>query len=358
MEVIFILFLILSIIQIGYWIFFAYSIQNISRNAGEKTPPVSILVCFKNEVENLRKNLDSWTTQLDDGDELLLVDDFSSDGSAAFINDRIKEMQNVRLIACSKDRKGKKQAITDGVSAAKNAWILVTDADCKPGPNWKKSMNVKAQEGKDFVLGYGPFEEEQTYVNTFQRFECVLTALQYYSLASIGKPYMGVGRNMAYRKNVFTEDIFENEKIASGDDDILVSKKANATNTASCLDPESFVYSPAKDTWSTYIRQKTRHVQSSVEYRVSTKFILALFAMSAIGSTVLFFVALASSFWKIAIGVYVMKIMTIFITLSMAEQAFLERKLKWNIIFLEITLAFYYLLLGILSIFNKKVSWK
>ena len=57
--------------------------------------------------------------------------------------------------------------------------------------------------GKEIVLGYGGYEKQLGFLNKLVRFDTFHVALQYLSYALIGKSYMGVGRNLAYKKSLF-----------------------------------------------------------------------------------------------------------------------------------------------------------
>jgi hypothetical protein len=56
---------------------------------------------------------------------------------------------------------------------------------------------------KTIVLGYGGYEKiANSFLNKLIRFETLLTAMQYF-WAKVGHPYMGVGRNLTYKKEEF-----------------------------------------------------------------------------------------------------------------------------------------------------------
>ena len=355
------LFLICSLLQISYWIFyyayFPYSEPATIRKNKEITP-VSIIICFKNETKSISENIDSWLQQLEGSDELILVDDFSTDNSY----DLVKSLQGsheakIKLIKASNDVPGKKGALSDGVKAAQNPIILVTDADCKLPIKWKiKMLNEKDKETK-FVLGYAPFITHQGFLNLFQRFENLITAIQYFSFAHAGAPYMGVGRNMLFAKNIFDEEIFSNSNIASGDDDLLVSAKANKLNTSLCLDPSSFVFSEAKPSVKSYFIQKSRHAASSTEYKLFHQVLLAAFATSQFISNLLFIILLFSMYWKLSILAYVIRISVCTLTISKTSKILKQEKMILYTPLLDMVLSGYYLLLSLLIPLKKKSSW-
>ena len=178
--------------------------------------PVSIIICFKNEAKSIGINFESWCQQLLDADELILVDDYSTDNSYDLIKSlQVDYKSNIKIIKATKDVPGKKGALSDGVMAAQNPLILVTDADCKLPPEWKLRMVNEANKDTKFVLGFAPFSTQKGFLNLFQRFENLLTATQYFSFARAGAPYMGVGRNLLFAKDIFDEEIYSNSNIAS-----------------------------------------------------------------------------------------------------------------------------------------------
>src|SRR5690349_11485174 len=152
----------------------------------------------------------------------------------------------------------KKYAITLGIKAAKFEWLLFTDADCRPGDQWVRSMSSQFNNETSFVLGFSPYVKMLGVLNAFIRFETIITAIQYISFTLLGRPYMGVGRNLAYRRSIFLDGKGFNNflNVTGGDDDLLVNQHATATNTVVHVDENALVYSKPKLTWSTFFNQK------------------------------------------------------------------------------------------------------
>jgi hypothetical protein len=123
---------------------------------------------------------------------------------------------------------------------------------------WIQKLANKFTDEKSIVLAYGQYEKTSGFVNSFIRFDTYLIALHYYSAASIGKSYMGVGRNIAYKKQVWENcNGFESHKdILSGDDDLFVLEAADDFNVALATDNDSFTYSIPKETIGQYANQK------------------------------------------------------------------------------------------------------
>ena len=114
---------------------------------------------------------------------------------------------------------------------------------------------------KEIVLGYGAYHKCPGMLNKLIRFETFHTALQYLSYALAGVPYMGVGRNLSYKKDLFIRNkgFSSINHIPSGDDDLFINKVATNKNVAVIIDPDAVTRSVPKTTWSAWLKQKSRH---------------------------------------------------------------------------------------------------
>jgi glycosyltransferase involved in cell wall biosynthesis len=138
--------------------------------------------------------------------EIVLIDDASSDSTLDIFED-LKTIPNIRLVKVRNNEAfwgNKKYALTLGIKAAKNEYLLFTDADCYPIQRLDYSDELAIYDAKTIVLGYGGYEKiANSFLNKLIRFETLLTAMQYFSWAKVGHPYMGVGRNLTYKKEEF-----------------------------------------------------------------------------------------------------------------------------------------------------------
>jgi len=275
------LFTFFAIIQLSYWLLLFVRILGASKRSNASfQPKVSVIVVFKNERENLKKLIPLVLHQDYPNFGLVLCDDFSEDGSL----DLVKSFDDPRVnaIKATKDLPGKKFALHEAVHTAEGTIILVTDADCFPGSNfWISSMINHLQE-KEILLGYSPHLKSPGFLNKFIRFETYMTALQYMAYALAKIPYMGVGRNLMYTKELFAESsaLQKSTKLISGDDDLLVNAIAHKNNTTVNLDPKSFMFTQPEKSWGGFYRQKRRHVSASVAYKFHHQILLALFSIS------------------------------------------------------------------------------
>jgi poly-beta-1,6-N-acetyl-D-glucosamine synthase len=212
--------------------------------AANSPPPISVIVCARNEASNLRQNLPALLAQDYAGDwELLVVDDASTDDSKTWLAAQAAQNPRLRpLFLHEKNQVGKKHALEQGIAAARYEVLAVTDADCVPASaKWLSSMALTCSVGGGFVLGYAPFFPAKGLLNIWARYEVAHTATLYLGFAMLGLPYMGVGRNLLWEKELFARNggFSRHRHLASGDDDLLVNEAATAQNVSICLRQEA-----------------------------------------------------------------------------------------------------------------------
>lgn len=266
--------------------------------------PVSVIICAKNEADNLKRHLPLIANQNYPEFEIVLINDASTDNTLSvmrqFKSDYASERCSIQIKSIlEKASPGKKSALSRGIKAAKNDHLILTDADCKPdSKDWISEITSNFSDKKQIVLGYGAYQKiKKSFLNKMIRFETLLTAIQYFSFANIGLAYMGVGRNMAYKKELYTRtDGFQKHlHMASGDDDLFINEVTNKQNTAICFSKNSFTTSLPETTFKKWIKQKSRHLTTANHYKFEHQFLLGLFYLSQI------------SFWILAISLLILK---------------------------------------------------
>ena len=241
------------------------------------TPPVSVIICARNEEDNLREFLPKVLEQDYPNFEVIVVNDASEDNTSQVLDDFAKLYPHLYVTNMPNDINiisRKKLAVTVGVKAAKNELLLMTDADCYPASkDWIRSMVSNVTDGIEFVVGYGDYITERSIVNRLITYDTLFIAMQYMGFALRGKPYLAVGRNFLYRKSTFYKykGFAGHLHIVSGDDDLLINKAGNTTNTAVATRAESKTMSVAEPTMSKWLLQKSRHLTSSSLYTKSSR---------------------------------------------------------------------------------------
>ena len=275
-----------------YWYYTLYAVWKNDHSPVETAthqPPVSIIVCAHNERNNLKILLPLLYQQQYPTFEIVVVDDYSYDGSLDFLLAQKEHYANLKIVWLRErptHTSGKKFVLTLGIRAARYQHLLLTDADCRPSsPFWIRNMVQRWTPEHEFVLGYSPYQSRPGLLNGFIRYETLHTGMMYLGAALRGYPYMAVGRNLAYRKLFFLEKggFRGFWHLTGGDDDIFVNCHATARNTVVVVHPKSHMISVPKTSWRAYIRQKIRHLSVGKYYKTRDKHWLGAFIATTIG---------------------------------------------------------------------------
>lgn len=337
-------FSITALIQLSYLFFRHARVSAYKNKAVNKTgEPVSVIICARNEDENLRKNLPYILSQKYNNYEVIVVNDGSEDDSDMVLAELKAKHQHLKTTNIPLDQKfshGKKLAVTVGIKAATHNWLLFTDADCRPASeNWITQFASHFTGNTNIVLGYAPFEAKASLLNNYARYDTFFIALQYLGAALAGKPYMGVGRNMAYHKSLF----FKNKGFAShyylqsGDDDLFINETATSQNTAVELSPDSFMYSQSKTRFNQWVKQKKRHFTTYHRYKFKHKLMLGTEVISRLSFYGLFAFLLSTPFNLIAImSVFGVRFITQFIIFIAAQTKLKERHIWFTSLIFDV----------------------
>ncbi len=324
---------------------------------------VSIVICAHNEAENLKQFLPSILKQDYPHFEVIVVNDRSKDNSIEILEKfQSPNLTTVHINEVPKGFNPKKYALKEGIKKAQNDIILLTDADCRPNsPFWIQEIANHLGTEKDIVLGYSPYLTTDTTVNTLIQFDTLYTASLYFSFANAGYPYMGVGRNLMYRRKIFEKNsAFEKYKnTTGGDDDLIINAVANQRNTSICLHPNSFVASVPKNTLKGWITQKQRHLSVGKHYTTKTLLLLGLQSLSSL-QIPLAIVALALLPYPFK-GISLLFLFSYFYRISLLKQINnrLKGTLSWGSIFLcDIFYPLGQFSLGFLSFFKRRIRWE
>ncbi|CDF78229.1 glycosyltransferase (GT2) [Formosa agariphila KMM 3901] len=367
LDILFYSFVAIVFIQLFYYLVFLRTFAFLKPTQPQKTEiPVSIIVCAKNEEENLKQFLPSVLNQDYPNFEVVLINDASHDETLSVFEHFSEQYNNIRIVDVKNTEAfwaNKKYALTLGIKAAKHNHLVFTDADCRPtSTTWISEIAAHFNHEKSIVLGYGGYAKiKNSFLNMLIRFETVLTASQYFSYAKLGLPYMGVGRNLAYTKTLFFEanGFINHMNVRSGDDDLFVNQMASSKNTALSISPESFTESVPKKTFGAWVKQKRRHVSTVSYYKKSHKFLLGLFYVSQILFWILGIVLLSLLFrWEIVIGLFTLRILIQWIVMGKSAKKLNESDLVFIIPFLEIFVILTQLAIFISNKISKPQTWK
>ena len=359
------LFVAVTVVQLFYFLSFFSLVFHKSDKKEKSNTPVSVIVCSKNESENLSKLVPLLLKQTHPRFELVLINDASSDDTLEIIQNFADQNARIKVVNVENNEAfwgNKKYALTLGIKAANYSHLLFTDADCIPASeDWIVQMSSHFTEKKSIVLGYGKYKlVPYSFVNLMVRYETLLTAIQYFSYAKLGSPYMAVGRNLAYQKEDFfrVKGFIKHLNIRSGDDDLFIQDAAHGKNTTICIHPDGFTISEAPETLGKWFRQKRRHISTASYYKFKHQFFLALF----FSSKLLFWMCLPFlffyqvPFWVwIFVGLY---FILNFLSVGFSAKKLQETSILFFLPFIELFLILFQITIFIANAISKPTHWK
>jgi cellulose synthase/poly-beta-1,6-N-acetylglucosamine synthase-like glycosyltransferase len=275
----------IALLSIGYQIVMLMLLLkafDVKRNLNQiltKIQDVSIIVCARNNYPNLTNHINLWKNQKAVNTELVIVDDQSDDDTMSLRNKQGIVYKRIE----AKTSPGKKAALRLGHQSASNDWFLLTDADCQPASDaWASLMlNTAATQNKNIVLGLSPYRNLNRPLDAAVQYDTFITALHYTSAARFGMPYMSVGRNVLYHKDVAAAANWSaNQDLASGDDDLLLQPLLKNYRVGVQTDPDAQTWSDPPATWPAWLRQKSRHLSTAPRYEIKTKILLLLWSLT------------------------------------------------------------------------------
>ena len=364
MSPILIVFIAFVIIQMGFIIILGSRLLSVKSRKTDKTPGVSVIIAARNEAQNLPELLSRLANQDYPDFEVIISNDRSEDHSTEILEQFRKQYTWLKTIPIQKlpeSWTGKKYAIHQAVSKAEKDILLFTDADCIPSSSqWIRTMASGFNEDTDIILGYSPYHRKSGWLNLFIQFETLWVAMQYLGFSLLGKTYMGVGRNMAIRRDCYDLNYLEKIRaLEGGDDDLMIAHLARKNNVKVEIRKETFTYSQPKTSLKTYLKQKIRHLAAGKHYHKKDQTLLAIFTLSCVFMWgLLAFLLLAGKNLTALLMVFGVRSLVVYPILHR-----LGRKLNtdidfWALPFLDLCYCFYYPWVAIKALATKQVEWK
>jgi glycosyltransferase involved in cell wall biosynthesis len=318
-----------------------------------------VIICAKNAEKTIKACIQSILDQDYPDFEIIIAEDYSTDCTPQFLEHLQSQYSQLNSFRPSIDRLGKKIALQEAIEKSAGEWILLTDADClAPTNTWISTMLLSLRQETDVVLGYSSYLTQKGGLNAMIRYETIYIALQYFSAARFGMAYMGVGRNLAFKKSAFTENdpFLAASANFSGDDDVIVAALAKNDNVEIVLEAPAHTTSAPKTTISEYFQQKRRHLSPSIFYSPKHQIGLGLLGLSFL---CFYFFGILLMFSEIIVLVvvgYLIRLVLIVFTYRWATKILGNREIVFLIPLLDILLALFYAFQLILLPFRKK-NW-
>jgi glycosyltransferase involved in cell wall biosynthesis len=380
MDILLLISLICAFIQFYYiWKVF-FGLYNFNEHSTKLLPStstvsVSVIIAARNEYKNLIKLIPVLMNQkVENQFEVIVANDRSEDSSLLFLEKMALKFSNfayVNIKETPKNSAPKKYALQQAILKAKNPILLLTDADCLPlSTQWIERMTKPFSNPKtQIVLGFSQYQKLNGFLNRFIRYETFQTGMKYLSFAIELQPFMGVGRNLAYRKSLFEHQhgFGKNESVLSGDDDLFVNAASNKENTTIVVHPDSQTISMPKTTFKDWYQQKIRHLSVGRKYKITDQIRLSLYMFSLFVLNITFvcsFFLDEKETWKIhgIVIVYLLRVLSLGLVMRMNAQKLGENNLDWeHLIFLpifDVLYMMYWWGVGIASLNARTITWK
>jgi glycosyltransferase involved in cell wall biosynthesis len=327
-------------IQLFYFLFFFIRMLGKQKKIGllpdAELKPISIIICAQNEEKNLLAYLPLILEQNYPTFQIVLVNDRSWDETYDVMDALARKFGSIKVVNIpntGNDLFAKKFALTLGIKAALFDQLVFIDADCYPThQNWLRQLSGHFTSKKTLLLGAGGYERSKGFLNRLIRFDAVYIAMNYLSYAKAGLPYMGVGRNLAYKNELYDSirGFKSHYHIKSGDDDLFVNEAATKANTAIVFNDEAVTLTPAKTTFKDWFRQKRRHFSTGKHYRMIHRFLLTLFPVSYL----LFLLSiipfiLFHPLWWIALALFFFRCILLILSIYKVGKTLQSRDIVW-----------------------------
>lgn len=278
---------VLLVIQLIYYLGLYNRIhtRNVASQKDElhfsnELPPISVVICARNESENLRHFLPSILEQDYPNFEVIVINDGSTDESEEALSEFEEKYphlyhsftpEGARYISC------KKLALMLGIKASKHDWLMFTEANCRPASNqWLRLMARNFTPRTEIVLGYNGYERGKGWRHKHIALDSLFNSLRYLGFALIGKPYMGIGRNLAYRKELFFKQkgYSAHLNLQRGEDDLFINKIANEENTRVETDKDAVIRMRPIERYKDWKEEKVSYLGTSSYFQGTQRYLL------------------------------------------------------------------------------------
>ncbi len=259
-------FVLCAFVQLYYYWWPFWSVAR-ARSSSEqvKRTPVSVVICAKNEVQNLEKNLPLFLAQDYPEFEVVVVNDGSTDDTEEMLHALRQQHKNLQVTTIEPDYKfthNKKLAITVGIKAAQHKRIIFTEPDCEPsGSRWLEAMQQAFGGSGEVVIGYCRNTHRNNAIEKMQRSDELMSALFALRGAMLGKAYRSTIKNMGLSQEFFfrSKGFAHYNSQPNGEETIFLCRNANEQNTKVALAPEALISSSLELTPAQWFKQKCQY---------------------------------------------------------------------------------------------------
>ncbi len=288
--IVLVIFIVCLVVQLLYhWGFFskvAFYKRSARPKLDEELEPVSVVLCARDAYEYLIDLIPALLKQDYPDFEIVVVNDCSDDETEEYLKDLERKEPRVKPVQLKQHLNffnGKKFPLSMGIKSAKNDLLVLTDCNCMPvNDQWLRSVVNRYNQRTEIVIGYSPIVHKKGSLNRLMRFDALQNGLLYLSAALNRHPYMGVSKNLSYRKELFyrNKGFISHYTTSMGDDDLFIGQVANKKNTEVLIDAENAILTTPPSTFRLWMRQKSSRYSTVSQYSTRARLSLSLFYAS------------------------------------------------------------------------------
>ena len=360
--------LVLAVLSVLFDTFFRKLSAGGLGGGGCDKRPVSVIVVADNNARELGSNLPAFLSQdYPEGYEVIVVVVKDEDGTGDVLKafKGVPNLYTTFVPETSRYMSVRKLAVTLGVKAAKNEWVLLTDATCYPvSDKWIDCMSSYCGGNVNMVIGYGNYSDETGFFKMFCRFHREYALLQE---ACSGMAYGTAGNNLMFRKSMFmTGNGFQgNLKYLRGEYDFLVNKYAGQGNVAVALSHDGYIVekAPSRKEWhnrNLFYVETRRHLSRSLKHRLRFNLdMFFLYSCLLCGMGVAVFAAIAA-YWTVLVISCVSVVAPLLqrtFNAKRAMSAFLPGMPLWKVVPFELCLVWHNLRYAFAYVFSNKYDF-
>lgn len=320
---------------------------------------ISVVIACRDEEKHLPVLLQNLAVQNypESQFEVIIVNDGSTDKSVEIAT---SFSGIINLLILDNKGKGKKQALRTGIIAAKSSLIITTDADCRMGKNWIRTIaSFFELNNPDMIISPVVLESRHSFPGSFQELEFMslqgITAGSVYS----GDPVMCNGANLAFKREIYLRHSGNlHDEITSGDDVFLLhSFKTEKLSKIIWLESnDAIVTTVSSSTLMSFLKQRSRWISKGKAYSDKNTILLGVVTFAAVFLQASYFVAglISSSFIWIFLLILILKSIPDFIILHNTTGRYGKSKLMWWFLPVELVYPFYVLSVVFYSLITGK----
>lgn len=226
---------------------------------------VTVIVTVLEEAETIGALLEALLAQTRPADEIILVDGGSTDGTISIAEEYEQRLSGLRILEAPGTNIS--QGRNRGIDAAKSPIIAITDAGCRPDPNWLAQIVAPLEADPTLEMVSGTVRPEPT--NHFEA--CAGSCSLAYQMQAGKISFFPTARSMAFRRELWAATQGFPAELDFGEDTAFIITAA-ATGARLYVEPGAVVYWRPRRNYRQIVRQFYHYADGLAQAGLSRTF--------------------------------------------------------------------------------------